>query len=159
MLGDLRLVNNELLFVLWPSCDLVTRADGTRKVDDVLCARTILLSDTEEHRIWKKAVEQSSATGKKKAQKQLERLFRNQRTVEGVQAERFHFLPGVWDIPATLIDFASLRPIQLASLRSAPCMGTVASPFAEAVNARFLRYVARIGTPDLDLALLMSPFE
>lgn len=148
LLGDLRVVEGEIVLVLWPSCDMVIRGQAS-KVEDVLCAGTVRLADTPELAAWKSA-------DNKKTREALERVFRNQRQGAGLQSERYHFLPKVWDIPALLVDFASLRQVKMTTLRSAECIATVASPFAESISSRFIRYVARIGTPDLDTQLLLA---
>jgi CheY-like chemotaxis protein len=153
LMGDLRIVENQLMFVLWPSCDMVMR-DKVCKVDSVLCARTIKLQDTDEFRAWNTALTEKSEEKKKKAKKSLDRLFRNQRL--DVQSERYHFLPKVWDISAVLVDFADLHHVPVKDLLAAKCLATVASPFAESVSARFLRYIARIGTPDLDMDIVIE---
>lgn len=155
LLGDLRVVDGAIVFVLWPSCDMVMR-DGKCKVDSILCARTTKLVDTAEYASLKAAREEKSAPKTKKAMESLERLCRNQRDGKGVQSERYHFLPQVWDIPAVVIDFAELTHLSMTKVRESVCIATVASPYAEAVNARFLRYIARIGTPDLDLEIVMK---
>jgi CheY-like chemotaxis protein len=151
LLGDLRIVEGEIVLVLWPSCDMVLRGQVS-KVDDVLCAGTVKVVDTPEFSAWKSA-------DNKKTSEALERMFRNQRQGAGLQSERYHFLPKVWDIPALLIDFANLRQAKMATLRSAVCIATVASPFAESISTRFVRYIARVGTPDLDTQLLLTSFR
>lgn len=85
--------------------------------------------------------------------KRVERLVRNARDES---ADRYHFLPGVWDIPDLVIDFQQLQHIVLADLRTCTCLGTMASPFAEALGVRFQRYIGRIGTPDLDVSTVLA---
>lgn len=155
LLGDLRMVDGAIVFVLWPSCDMVMR-DGKCKVDSILCARTTKLADTTEYAALKTARDEKSAPKTKKAMENLERLCHNQRDGKGVQSERYHFLPQVWDIPAVVIDFADLAHLSMAKVRESTCIATVASPYAEAISARFLRYIARIGTPDLDLEIVFK---
>jgi len=151
-LGDIRLVKNggheELFVVVWPSCDLVLR-DGKCKVDRALCARALPIAEFEEYQTWA-----ATATPSDKATKALLALVANNR--KGTQPERYFFLPAVWDIPAVVIDFQQLEHVAVAELRGAPCLATVASPFAEAIGARFTRYLGRLGTPDLDAALALE---
>lgn len=149
-LGDVRklsLEKDEALFVtVWPSCDLVHRK-GKCKVDRALCARARPIEEFPEHMKWSK---QPSNTAKE----ELVELLENNR--KGGQAERFHFLPAAWDIPAVVVDFDDLQHVAVGDLCKAPCLATVASPFAEAMATRFVRYLARIGTPDLDMDIVFK---
>jgi CheY-like chemotaxis protein len=152
-LGDLRFLKRldleELLVVVWPSCDLVHRG-GKCKVDRALCARTIPISECEEYKKWAE-----QPTPSKAPTESLVALMSNSR--KGThQAERYHFLPAVWDIPAVVIDFQKLEHVEVAELRGARCLATVASPFAESIGARFIRYLGRLGTPDLDIELALA---
>lgn len=149
-LGDLRNLERNgtsvLVVVLWPSCDLVER-DGKWKVDRALCALANPLSDYPELTDW-----QSKQSGSKR--KALESLLANNR--RGTQSDRYHFLPHAWDIPASVIDFQELEHVPVSALREAPCIATIASPYAEAIGNRFGRYLGRVGTPDLDLELILT---
>lgn len=152
MLGDMRLLNrgdkDELFVVVWPSCDLVLRG-GKCKVDRALCARAVPIGGFEEHQKWAE-----TATPPESATKALVALMSNNR--KGPQPERYYFLPAVWDIPAVVIDFQQLEHVSVEELRGAQCLATVASPFAEAIGARFVRYLGRVGTPDLDTTLALE---
>ncbi len=147
-LGDLREISyegrKEIYVVVWPSCDLVLR-DGKCKVDHALCARTRPVAELEEYQKWL----ENGAPSKGNAVKPMHALMANNR--QGAhQPERFHFLPAAWDIPAVVVDFQQLEHIDVNLLRDARCIATVASPFAEAIGVRFVRYLGRLGTPDLD---------
>jgi hypothetical protein len=86
-------------------------------------------------------------------QKKVERLVKNTRDES---PDRYHFLPGVWDIPDLVVDFQALEHVTLAEVRALACLGTLASPFAEALGSRFQRYIGRIGTPDLDVPAVVA---
>jgi len=152
-LGDLRFFRRgdreELFVVVWPSCDLVHR-NGKCKVDRALCARALPIAEFEEHKKW---VGQENPS--ESATKALLALLANNRQGSH-QPERYHFLPAVWDIPAVVIDFQELEHVDVVSLRAARCLATVASPFAESIGARFIRYLGRLGTPDLDADLALT---
>lgn len=149
-LGDLRTLERNgtsvVVVVLWPSCDLVER-EGKCKVDRALCALAKPLSDYLELTDW-----QAKQSGNKK--KALESLLANNR--RGTQSDRYHFLPHAWDIPASVIDFQELEHVPVSDLREAPCVATIASPYAEAIGNRFGKYLGRIGTPDLDFELILT---
>lgn len=153
MLGDLRVLRHDkdhyTGVVVWPSCDLVVRANGKQKVERALVARVRPMTDFEEYRAW---AAQSSPT--KNVQRALEDLLGNHR--RDAQSERYYFLPAAWEMAAGVVDLAELEHVPVAELNSARCIATVASPFAEAMAAQFLRYLARPGTPDLDLDLVLS---
>ena len=147
MLGDVRSRNNgedtEYLVVLWPSCDMITTGGRTPKTEKVLCARALPAIDMDEVSALK---EEPSKTKDDKAKQ----LIKNSRLTKYGNPDRFHFLPGVWDIPDLVIDFQELEHLPLEEVLNLEPLATVASPFSEAIGARFRRYVGRPGTPDLD---------
>jgi hypothetical protein len=150
-LGDIRVLQRKdgplEVVVLWPTCDLVSRKDGACKVDRALCARVVPLGECEEYQKWVKAENNST-------EKDVRRLIKNTR-VES-QADRFHFIPPAWDIPGGLIDFQQLEHVPVDELKNAGCRATVASPYAESISSRLVRYLGRLGTPDLDIALTLA---
>lgn len=152
-LGDIRLrqrgENAEFLVVLWPTCDMVSGGGRTPKTDCVLCARAFLVKDATEVAEW---ITSPSNT----KQKRVERLVRNAREES---PDRYHFLPGVWDIPDLLVDFQKLEHIVLANVKAFSCLATLASPFAEALGVRFQRYIGRIGTPDLNVDAVVAQMK
>ncbi len=150
MLGDIRLrqsgENREFLVVVWPSCDMVSTGGRKPKTERVLCARATMARDATEVADWLAAASNTK-------QKKVERLVKNTRDES---PERYHFLPGVWDIPDLVIDFQALEHMALADVRNCTCLGTLTSPFAEALGARLQRYIGRIGTPDLDVGAVVA---
>ncbi len=152
-LGDIRLRqadgHGEYLVVLWPTCDMVSSGGRTPKTDCVLCARAFLVKDATEVAEW-------VASPSNTKQKRVERLVKNAREES---PDRYHFLPGVWDIPHLLVDFQQLEHVALGDIRALSCLATLASPFAESLGARFQRYIGRIGTPDLDVAIVMAQIQ
>jgi CheY-like chemotaxis protein len=153
-LGDLRRVAiaggaDSLAVIVWPSCDLVYR-DGRCKVDRALCARVKPVTEFEEYEKW---VQNPT----NKARDSLLSLMKNNRG-KG-QAERYHFLPGAWDIPSAVVDFGELDHVSVEALKEAPCIATVASPFAESMAARLVRYIGRLGAPDLDIEIALGSLK
>jgi hypothetical protein len=150
LLGDIRIrgiaENAEYLVVLWPSCDMVSAGGRTPKTDRVLCAKATLLESAPEVAQWRVA-----PSGTK--EEAVSRIIRNDRKPPAGlgSAERYHYLPGVWDIPHLVIDFQALEHLELASVKELACLATLASPFAEALATRFGRYLGRPGTPDLNI--------
>ena len=139
-----------LFVVVWPSCDLVHRGGKGYRVERALCAHTQRLRESREYVKWSKKRSKTS-------EGELQRLMGNNRS--SGQSERYHFLPGAWDIPSMIVDFGELEHIPLETLTSAERLATVASPFAESMAARLVRYLGRLGTPDLDLQLMLEHIE
>jgi CheY-like chemotaxis protein len=150
MLGDIRRRDGGEhpghLIVLWPTCDMVTAGGRTQKTDFALCARAFPATETPEVRDWLSA----RSNTRKKA---VEGLAKNRR---GESPDRYHFLPGVWDIPDLVVDFQALEHVALTDIRGYACLATLASPFAEALAARFQKYIGRVGTPDVDVEAVIS---
>ncbi len=156
MLGDIRLRqtggDSQYFVVLWPTCDMVPRKDQQTgqfkvKAERVLCAQATLARDASEVADW------LVSPNSRSKQEKVERLVKNTR---GGASERYHFLPGVWDVPDLVVDFQALEHIVLSDLKTHTCLGTLSSPFAEALASRFQRYIGRIGTPDLDVSIVLE---
>lgn len=155
LLGDIRVretgENQQYLVVLWPSCDMVSSAGRIPKTERVLCAKATLLEAAPEITQWRAA----PSSTKEEA---VGRIIKNDRKPPAGfgSAERYHYLPGVWDIPHLLIDFQALEHLELAIVKGFACLATLASPFAEALATRFGRYLGRPGTPDLDVETIIQ---
>lgn len=152
VLGDIRIrVAGEAtvyLVVLWPTCDMVSRGRSP-KADRVLCAKASPLGSFAEFSGY---VNSPSNTSLKK----LEALLTNNRQSQFGQGERFHFLPGVLDIPDLVVDFQELESMPLQEVKGLPCLGSLTSPYAEQMSSRFDRYRGRIGTPDLNCDVVIG---
>lgn len=149
MLGDIRRLagaaTEQLVVVLTPTCDFFQK-----KAEIVLCAEAVELANLPhpkkpngEYQEW------ASSPDDTKKLSGLRNLLGNKR--EGTQSERFYYLPGVFGLPHMVLDFQRLLTVPLEKLSSSPCLARIASPFAEAISAQFVRYVGRIGTPVLDI--------
>lgn len=153
LLGDIRLRKlgdkSEYLVVLWPSCDMVSGGGRLPKTNTVLCANASLLELFPETDKYK---ESPSGTAKR----QLTELLKNNRDKNFGTADRFHFLPGILDIPHLVVDFQQVERLTLDQTRHLPCLGSLASPYAEHISSRFTRYLSRVGTPDPDLQLVID---
>jgi len=133
--------------LLTPSCDLV---EEHVKADLVLFARCLPLEGEEEYQKWHDGWPQPSIT----VTDPLRRLLRNSRT-KG-QSERYYFLPGTLTLPHLVVDLQFLARQPHAELGSLARIASLDSPFAEEVISRFLRYWGRLGTPDLDISLVLQ---
>jgi hypothetical protein len=159
LLGDVRVRKTktetetkvEYLVVVWPSCDMATSSGRKPKTDTILCARASLFSDCAE-------VTALKAENSQKKQQKVKLLISNTRDPNFGSPERFHFLPGICDVPALIVDFQALEDMPLADARSLDCVASLASPFGEHLSSRFLRYIGRLGTPDIDSDLILKEF-
>lgn len=143
--GDLfKKESGEYIVVLTPSCDMVER-DGKTKAELVLVAHCTLLKDQREYGEWQNDARKGKA---------LEALLSNNRQVG--QADRFHFLPGIFDIPDLLVDFQKLEAMPSNELNNHNRIASLDSPFAESLATRFVRFYGRVGTPDLDLNIIIK---
>jgi len=133
--------------LLTPSCDLVT---GREKADLVLLARCLPLTEQVEYQQWRDGLPAPSRAINGK----LQDLLRNNR--RDSQSERFFFLPSALSLPDLVVDFQQLVTLQREHMDGLERLASLDSPFAEALLARFTRYFGRLGTPDLDVAVLLQ---
>lgn len=136
--------------LLTPSCDLAT---GREKADWVLLARCVPLAEQAEYQKWEKSLPDPS----NKVKKGLQDLLRNSR--RDAQKERFHFLPGALTVPDLVVDFQQLMTLPRSQLGGLERLASLDGPFAGELPARFVRYFGRLGTPDLDLNIILSRLE
>jgi hypothetical protein len=80
--------------------------------------------------------------------------LRNNR--QGGQTERFYFLPGALALSDLVVDFQQLVTLSRTQITTLERLASLDSPFAEALLARFGRYFGRLGTPDLDLEVILN---
>jgi DNA-binding response OmpR family regulator len=136
-----------LWLVLTPTCDFVQK-----KVEEVLLAKCVPLKDTLEYKNWIDSPDKPE---------ELHALVGdNRKAAKGgpkkVQPERFKYLPGTFFVDDSVADFQALKTVPIDSLTSFRRVATLDSPFAEAVLARFTRYFARLGTPDIEKASVVG---
>jgi CheY-like chemotaxis protein len=133
--------------LLTPSCDLVM---GRGKAEWVLLARCAPLTEQVEYQKWQSSLPQPSRT----SEKNLRALLQDNR--QDGQPDRFYFLPGALALPDLIVDFQQLVTLPRGQMDSLKRVASLDSPFAEALLARFGRYFGRLGTPDLDVEVLVA---
>lgn len=144
-------INNEQGYwiLLTPSCDL-----HQDKADWLMFARCIKVVDLPKYKAYK----QNPNSEKKN----------NLKNIIGNKEPRFHSIPGVFEIPHMVVDFQQLviitsfqivDEIRVSSLRGLRRIATLASPFAESLQTRFVNYSGRIGTPDIDTDLIINQLQ
>ena len=140
--------------VLTPSCDL-----AQLKAEFVVVAECLLFSESAEYTKHIAAKQKSAEDGKeyemsKSVREDLVRVFKNTRS--GRAADRDYFLPAAWQIPALLVDFQRAAHLPVGDLVKYERYGQLDAPYAEALIAKGVRYLGRIGTPDLDFEALVN---
>ncbi len=133
--------NGEFLVILTPPCDMVKRTDGTRNAELFLCAKI-----RQWNRVEGSFQEITRSTGRNNPKrKDLEKYMKNKK-------ERYHFVPPYKDIPAGFIDFQTLKSLSEDEIKdNHDRIATISPLFMRDIVARFSRYYARQGQPDLDI--------
>lgn len=121
--------------LLTPSCDL-----AQSKAEKVVLAACSLFTERKEYRQW--------LGNPSEKQDALDQLMKNNK------GERYHFLPGAIALPSLIADFHNVKSTGLADLSKMKRIASMDSPYREYLMSRYVRYVGRIGTPDLDLDLM-----
>ncbi|HLJ25668.1 MAG TPA: hypothetical protein VKY85_03065 [Candidatus Angelobacter sp.] len=154
VLGDVRVrtvgTATEYWIVLWPTCDMVSTGGRVPKTDKALCARAKLLLTFKEYQEYTANPESGGA------KKRLLALLKNARDIS---PDRYHFLPGLCDVPDLVVDFQDLDHPSLNDVKGWRCVASLRSPHAESLSVRFERYRNRIGTPDLDNEIVIKRFS
>lgn len=149
MAGDIHSTDeNEFVIVLTPSCDF-----AQNKAEKALIAGCKNIEKFKDFAAWRDADEISN---KKKGN--LERLLKG-RPTKPSQTDRFFYLPSAFDLPHLLVDFQDLYTVEVKELENWKREASLDSPYSEAVVAQFTRYFGRLGTPDLNIDLIISQLE
>ncbi len=130
--------------VLTPSCDMVT-GRNVQKAEYVLLVLCSPLNSFPEYEAWRSQPNNNSK------RKDLDALLRNNRYTR--QSDRYHYLPGVFDLPHLIVDFQQVHNILFGELQilKQSRIASLDSPYAEAIVSRYNRYSGRVGVPDLDI--------
>jgi DNA-binding response OmpR family regulator len=134
---------SEHYILLTPSCDLFQQ-----KAEFVLIARCQLLTEQREYLALGEGISKGKVN-------RLSGLMTNNRTE---QPERYLFLPSAFDLPDLVVDLQQLKTTNPKELASWSKIASLDSPYVESLVARFTRYFARVGTPDLDVSLILQRF-
>lgn len=132
--------------VLTPSCDF----EQAGRLQNVLLAQCLRLSDQVEFKNWKANPSEENTSA-------IKALIGDNR--KNAQSERFKYLPGTYFLADSIVDFQLLKTVTPQELSQLKVVGSLDSPYAEAVLARFARYFGRLGTPDLDKQVVLKRLE
>lgn len=134
--------------VLTPSCDLAEQVDGTRTAAQVLLVRALPLESAAIKYFdkWKQSSDAGSRTEREPDQRTKLKKFMANNT----GPERYYFLPGFDSVPDLVLDFQSTysEPYDEVSLYQR--LAGLAAPHAQEIRNRFVRWVGRVGVPNLD---------
>jgi CheY-like chemotaxis protein len=131
--------------VLTPSCDF-----EHGNVERVLLAKCFSLETQPEYTAH--ATNRTSDTKGK-----LKSLLRDRGDKR--QIGRFKYLPKTFFIPDLIVDLQYLVQIPREALNGIERIASLDSPFIESILAQLCSYYGRIGTPDLDIDLVISRIE
>jgi len=174
--GDLvRDRDNSWSVLLTPACDLVSRSNGSCKADRILLARAEPLTEVPAFQAWlaaDRAAQSSLAaqplggyqagaaadhrslqTASKKAAGELKALL------SGTTLDRYFHLPGFFDIPDLLIDLQHIESHPHHDLSTLTLVASLNPPYSQALQARFTRYVGRVGLDEPDTDWLLDGFR
>jgi len=142
--GEILEKDKEVFVILTPSCDFISGENRSRKVGDVLLAKTTLLSKTKEYEKY-----QSKKDGKDEKGNLI-------RLIESRKTDRYFFLPQTPFIENRIIDFQSKEMVKYDDLANYTRVAKLDSPYAESMVSSFIRYYNRIGYPDIDSELILK---
>ena len=74
------------------------------------------------------------------------------------QPDRFHYLPGAFDLPHLIVDFQQVLtvPREALSEDGVVRVATLDEPYGAELVSRFTNYLNRIGSPDLDVESILE---
>jgi CheY-like chemotaxis protein len=137
--------------VLTPACDLVPERV---KADYVVLAQCTLLSEAEEYKAWIDDQQLKDGAQNRAVQRRLKDLMLN--NASGRPQDRNAYLPAAWNIPDLIVDFQRIVFLPYKDLMHYSREATLDSPYAEWLIAKFARYLGRLGTPDLDVDIVLT---
>lgn len=150
--GDLISFDGLRYVVLTPSCDFVTRDDGSRNVNKAFLLRIKCLAEQFPH--YDSAQELGEVS--KRLKGKLENIIGNN------SKPYFHFIPKHNNIEAGLIDFQDKRSIEIEEIEERIStseiirIATISLPFLKDLIERYSSYYSRQGSPDFDTNEILS---
>ncbi len=131
--------------VLTPTCDFVND-----KAEFVILAKCLPLTVCAEYVTWKGPNAPPTFQG---SDVKLQSLIRDNRAG---QTGRFMFFPGTSEFPDFVVDLQQLSTVTKEEQLGFDRVASLDSPFAEKLVSLFARYYGRIGTPNLDVHIVMT---
>ncbi|MCY3561858.1 MAG: hypothetical protein OXH20_11925 [bacterium] len=138
--------------ILTPSCDLVYRK-GSRRSENVVLLKCRRLSSFPE---YQKVMTDGPALSDQAPNWRKLRDLLDSRPYKQ-QVDRYHYLPEAWKVPDLIVDNQLVVSVPYDELvEHYEKVASLDSPFAEELVHRFTRYIGRLGTPDLDLDMIVA---
>ncbi len=134
--GDVLKKEEAFFVLLTPSCDFVPRK-GKINANNTVLAKATLLTDTDEFKSFKR-------NGNRENKNNLLNL------IEDRKSDRYFFLPEIFVIPNSILDFQNIVVTSTDSLSQYTKIAKLDDPYAQSMLANFIRYYNRVGHEDID---------
>ncbi|WP_419839387.1 hypothetical protein [Candidatus Poriferisodalis sp.] len=153
-------VEKRYLVLLTPTCDLVGLGSDDNmtqvtKADFVLMGTCRPVEEFDQFAKWQEGIKDGSPSNS--SRQRLERLLTSR--PEHGQADRYFFLPAAWGLPDLLVDLQQVASMQLDDFLELDKVASLDSPFAQALSQQYVRFVGRIGVPDLNLRVTLDRMQ
>ena len=131
--------------IMTPSCDF-----SNNKVDSVILATCTTLDEFEEYSKWMHNSSENARDG-------IQRLLGG--NPKGRQQGRYYYLPQAWKLPHLVVDLQKVLNIPYKDLQHYEKIASLDSPYSESLSQQFQHYIGRIGTPDLNVDLVIEQLK
>jgi len=137
--------------IITPNCDFVKRANGARKVENVLLANVSKFSANPDFIMYKKLFNKQNRDKKEDDQlKNIKGKLKNWISNNQGDKDRHFFLPGTPFIENSVVDFQNKIMVTYEDLQSFDRKTRLDDPYAQSMISSFIRYYNRIGFTDID---------
>lgn len=134
--GDVLKKEEAFFVLLTPSCDFVPRK-GKINANNTALAKATLLTDTDEYKSFKR-------------NRNRENKNNLLNLIEDRKSDRYFFLPEIFVIPNSILDFQNIVVTSTDSLSQYKKIAKLDDPYAQSMLANFIRYYNRVGHEDID---------
>ena len=128
--------------ILTPWCDLIEQGGKPPKADHVLLARCLLLNEFDEYTGWT----EGPPPGRVR-----DLIGTPYSRPQNKQEGRYHFLPAALEVADLVVDFQQVHTEPTGDLAGYNKIATLDNPYSESVVSWYMRFLGRVGTPDLDV--------
>lgn len=135
-----------------PACDF-----AQNKADSILIIGAMKLSAMPHYSEW--AAEKWNGQGNPPTAAAQKKFSKIRALLTNGAGDRYRFLPGTFFLESLVIDFQSLKQIQLGELENYSIICRLDSPFREELLSQFSRYYGRMGVPNLDVARFIESLD
>jgi len=155
--GEILEKDENFYTVLTPDCDLVLRANGSRKADKILLAVTKKFKSLSDYIKYEELKNKQGKNDKENQQLlNLAGKLKTWMSNRGGEQDRFFFLPSTPFIENMIIDFQDKVMVEYSDLKAYRRVAKLDLPYAQSMISSFIRYYNRIGFPDIDADYVMN---